>query len=213
MQKGGNDELKTALNIVLLPDKTVFNKALSFSNKITQKLDCEFELNGNQFRPHITLYQGYYPDRNVQALFDALENISKQNQQIEVQMGNFDLSHGTFVFWSCVKTSALQKLHDKIIEKINPLREGNIAPNTLEMLPGLPDNEKAMVKATGSILNKELFYPHITLTRLKNASDGPSALRLIGQEDKVSFVPSMLAVAHLGPQGTISKIVTEIPIK
>lgn len=213
MKERGENEPKTALNIVLLPDRTVFNKALTFSYRVTRRCPSEFVLDSERYKPHITLYQGYYPDRNLAGLYDALKDIGRKNQQFEVQMGDFELSHGTFLFWNCVKTLELKALHESILEKANPLREGNIPPITAQLLPRLPDNEKAMVQATGSILNKELFHPHITITRLKNASESPLALRMLGREEKALFVPDKLAVAHLGPHGTISEIIQEIPLK
>lgn len=205
-------EAMTALNVVLLPDRKVFNKALTYSYNITRRFSHEFVLDSEKFRPHITLYQGYYPNRNIEKLISGLEKMENPDEEVNAEMNEFHLSHETFVFWNCIKTPELQNLHERILTIANPFREGNIPPITQELYPSLSDKEKRMVDVTGSILNKELFRPHITLTRLKHIEDGADVLKSIGKGEKMSFLPYSIAVTRLGAHGTISDIVTEIPL-
>lgn len=205
-------EAMTGLNIVLLPDRKVFNKALTYSYNITRRFSHEFVLDSERFRPHITLYQGHYPNRNIEKLISSLEEMKNPSKEVVVEMNDFQLSHDTFIFWNSKKTPELQNLHERILTIANPFREDNIPPITKELYPTLSDIEKRMVDTTGSILNKELFHPHITLTRLKHKEDGGDVLKSIGKGEEMSFVPYSIAVAHLGAHGTISDIVNEIPL-
>lgn len=210
MKESKETEPMSSLNIVLLPDKIVHGKAVLSSTRLSRNFDTEFALDSRLFRPHITLYQGYFPDRNIKELFESLRKFPAWGEDAKVVMNDFQISHGTFIFWNAVKSPFLKELHEMIVESANLLREGNIAPNTQAMMDSLPENEVEMVKKTGSILNLELFNPHITLTRLKNAADASRAMDYLGASDFAKFKPEAICVGKLGDHGTVSEIVEEI---
>ncbi len=211
MVESKEGEPKRALNIVLLPDDTVRNKALTFSYQLTRTNSSAFQLDNDLHFPHISLYQGYYPERNVDELILRLLDITKEPENISVSMDGFSLSRGGFVWWNCINTPQLQTLHERILGQANPLREGLIAPNVRDMMGSLSDDDKEMVERTGSVVNGELFKPHLTLTRLTRVVQTPLDC-LQGYDTNVAFLPTMLCVADMGQHGTISKIVEEIPL-
>ncbi len=210
MKEADKTEPKSALNIVLLPDKIVHGEAVLCSTRLSRNFETEFTLDSRLFLPHITLYQGYFPDRNIDVLFEELRKFPVWGEDAEIVMKNFQVSHGTFVFWEAVKSPFITGLHEMIVGSANRLREGNIPFNIQEMMGNLPEEEREMVKKTGGILNLDLFNPHITLTRLKSAKDGKNALDYLRGSQPSKFSPQALYVGKLGDHGTVSEIVEEI---
>lgn len=211
MLESKEGEPNSALNVVLLPGEEAKNKALTFSYQVTRTNSSAFQLDNYSHLPHISLYQGYYPERNVDELILRLMDIAQDSVNISIEMDGFHLSRGGFVWWNAVNSAELQALHERILEQANPLREGLIAPNIRDMIDNLSDEEKDMVEKTGSVVNRELFSPHITLARLMHVSQNPLAC-LRGYDTNVSFSPTNLVVADMGQHGTVSKIVEKIPL-
>lgn len=209
MKEKKEEEPKSALNIVLFPDKIVSNKSKLYSARISSKFDAEFILDRAHL-PHITLYQGLYPDRNIADLISALTKLPAWNKDFEIVMDGFSVSHDTFLFWNALRSKKLHDLHESVVNAANGFREGNIAPNTIKMMEGLTVAEQEMVKKTGSILNFEMFNPHITISRLKNASDSQQALEYLGGSEWATFKPESIHIAKLGDHGTVSESIEEI---
>ncbi len=159
MVEAKEGEPKKALNVVLLPNEVVNNKALTFSYQVTRTNSSAFQLDNDSHLPHISLYQGYYPERNVDELILRLMDIAQDSVNIPIAMNGFRLSRGGFVWWNAVNRTELQALHERVLEQANPLREGLIAPNIRDLMGGLSVEEKEMVEKTGSVINKELFAP------------------------------------------------------
>lgn len=204
-------EPATALNIVLLPDQQTTEQAIELSQRIATLYGVEFVLDTQQFRPHITLYQGYYPNRNLPKLRSSIADLAKQLGPTEVSLYGSQLVLDTFLFWNCQKTPALQAMHQESFAAANPLREGFIAPN-VAALTDLTEEERELIQRTGGILNGVRFLPHITITRLKNPAEGQKAMEIVQKTPPISFPVKGLYIAHLGPHGTISEIVDEFKV-
>lgn len=203
------EEPKTALNVVLFPDKIASNQAKLYRQRVSNKFETEFVLDSTHI-PHITLYQGYYPDRNISNLLTSLTKLPVWDKNFKLKMEGFSVSRNNFLWWNTVKDKPLKDLHEAVMNASNDLREGNISPNVFDMMDGLSAEEKDMVKRTGSVLNLDMFNPHITLTRLKKSDDSADVLNYLGNSDIVTFRPEAIYVTKLGQHGTVSEVVDEI---
>lgn len=214
MTKEGGKEIEPskALNIVLLPDEKTQEKAIELSHKISEEVDTEFILNETTYRPHITIYQGSYPPDNIDLLLEELQRLSAEKSPFPIKMEGFQVSYETFVFWNTVKTEALQEFHEQILALANPIRKGQIPDSVMKMLPNLPPEEQDMIRNTGSILNKHLFLPHITLSRIKKPDDKDRVLKLLSESPPTVFNPEKLTIATLGDHGTISDSIAEFEL-
>ena len=205
-------EAKTALNIVFLPDNIIAGKALNICNNLKkQKISLVFQLDTKKYRPHITLFQGYYPNKNIPTLIEKLKSKLALVPRTRIEMDDFWVSPAGFVWWNCKKTQQLQEIHEEILDVALPLQEGNISSNNMAMIDILPERERKMIDTTGSIYNRELFSPHITISRLGDFEKAEKALHYLGQGESGSFTPTVITIAHLGEHGTISNTVERIP--
>lgn len=203
-------EPSTALNVVLLPDEAVSTHAIELSRRTAEIVPVEFTLNTSNFKPHITLYQGYYPDRNLGKLKDELARFSKSQEPVRVSLQGSEVVIGTFIFWSAAKAPEIRGLHEGILEIGNVLRDGQIPPN-VQALTDLSEEDLAMIAQTGGILNRHRHNPHITITRVQNPDDAQHALSIVQSAPPMEFQARSITLAHLGPHGTISEIVEEFP--
>lgn len=197
------------LNIVLLPDEKTSKLAINLSEKLTSQIPSYFTLNTTNFKPHITLYQGSFPEKNIPRVLETVEQITKELNPVNISTQGFFISPGGYVWWNTEK-GELQGLHEKMLNATNHLREGLIPEPSLEQLPNLAGREKENVLETGAIYNRDLYSPHITITRLKKLEDKEKSLRILeGNKTQISFMTHIIGVANLGAHGTISEIIKE----
>lgn len=165
----------TSLNIALLPNEETRDRAIEISQRLGREFAVHFTLNKESLLPHITLYQAHFPLTNVESLKDKLLFLSSQIRPFEIRLGSFTVQYETFVFWDCVKQDDLQRAHQSMVDLANPLREGLVLPH-LSTVTNLSPEDKQDIENFGSLLIGPRFYPHITITRLKNPED---ALKVI----------------------------------
>lgn len=202
----------TTLNVVVLPSEAVSDTARRLSEGLAKQFPTEFTLNSTTFRPHITLYQGYFPNGNIDALTASLQEIAEDCKKFVLGMGEFYVSPGRFVWWNTEKSSYIYGLHETILNAANPLREGLIAPATQQQLEELGERERENVIKTGLIYSGELYVPHVTLTRLTKASDMIPAHQALGEREEGSFTIDKIVLAKMGDHGTISDTLSEFAI-
>lgn len=201
------NEPATALNIVILPSDEVAAKSIQMSEALTSRFSSEFTLNNSTFRPHITIYQGYFPNKNLDLLRATIQKLSSQSQKFPVVMSDFWISPGRFVWWDAKKSLEIMDFHQKVMNAVNPLREGLVAPPALSQLEELGERERQNVLKTGAIYHGDLYVPHITLTRLKSEKDREEAERALKEPQAHEFEANQVLTASLGDHGTISTVV------
>lgn len=203
-------EESTSLNIIYLPNEATQNKAIEISRKVSSQLPTEFTL-GQDRHPHITIYQARFPNKNIKKLKDIIREIAEKTEPFEIEMGPFVVNAVRgFVWWNCLKTETLTRVHLEMIERANSLREGLI-PEGLKNYPTAGD-EKKDIENYGSLLVGGHYPPHITPTRLKNPKDGEKALEILGEREYSTFEVDRIALGRMGDHGTVTAIIEEFPL-
>ncbi len=197
------------LNIIILPDLKVSQKALELSKKISQNYETYFTLDNQNFIPHITLYQTIFPKNNVSVLKDRIQKFAKTLKPFKITISTFSVSNETWASWNFLKTEELMKLELQILELANPLREDLIPENLKQLVTDAKGKQET--ENYGALLIKDRYTPHITLTRIKNPQDRKKVIDLIKEKSELSFLVDKLFLGNLGEHGTINQIVTEFP--
>lgn len=179
-------------NIVLLPPKSIADKAIDQSKKLAEQFPVNFVLESGKRNPHITLYQLELPVDNIKKVITVLAKIARSTQKLKIKM-NKKTNYEEYIFWACPKTKGLQKLHKEIVKAINPLRR------------------KKMVEKYGYTLALDEFLPHITLTNAINVKDVPSVLKVLKLERQEGIFDT-IAITTLGPFGTVPKILKKFKL-
>lgn len=196
-----------SLNIVILPDTKVAHIAIGKSKKLGKEFEIEFVLDTTKYRPHITLYQAHFPLHNMDLLKDRLSEIAANTKPFAVNLNSFEILYRTFVFWNCVKTKVMQKLHEKIVSELNPLRKGLIKPDLIGEMENFAGEDRDEIKTYGSLLIGPRYHPHITITRLVNPEDGKQAIESLGKRKQAAFELNNFSLTYLGPHGTVPEII------
>lgn len=194
------------LNIAILPSDEVATQAIAMSRQISDELGSRYLLSSNTTIPHITVYQAQYPDKNVGKLKSMVKEFTLEQGLFEIKLDAITVSYGTFLFWNCEKTRALQDLHEKAVMLANPLREGFI-PSQLADRTNLTFGDKYDIKTFGSLLIGSRYQPHITITRLNKETDGREAIKILTESKKLSFNPKRLILGYLGEHGIVTGVI------
>ncbi len=138
------------LNVVILPDKKVNDKVISWSQNLKKKYDARFALDGENYYPHITIYQTRYPKKNFEKIRSTLIFLLQTVPAFTVRMSGID-TFLEFIFYETIRDQKLMEFHLKILESLNSLREGLILPEHEAMLynPLVSEERKSSVKKYG----------------------------------------------------------------
>mgnify|MGYP001591426391 CR=1 FL=1 len=201
-----------SVNIVVLPNAEVTQKAIDLSNKISKTIDTHFVLNNDTLFPHITIYQAHYPNHNIEKIKNTLLSLSQTIHPISIQMKNFSVMYDTFIFWNCVKTQELLSIHQRMVDLFNPFREGLIIPN-LALIENMDEVGKSEIAQYGSLLIGPRFTPHITITRIKNSEKSLEILEALKTENaNDTFETTEIVLGYLGDHGTVKGIIKKYPL-
>ena len=199
------------LNIVLLPDEKTKRQVIEWSKSIAEQFDTYFVLDGQTLLPHITLYQARYPIKNQPKIEEKIKIVAESSTPFTVSMTGFS-GHWGFLFADVEVSNELRGLHDRIVDELNPLREGEIA-STVKGLTGLTKEQEEAVEKFGYIYAKDTFtVPHITITRLKNPDQIEQAIKSITPA-LFSFETRVIALAQTGEHGTCPQPMRTFEIK
>ena len=195
-----------AVDVVLLPEGRVADKAIELNQRLVGRFGAEIVLGRKVCLPHITLAMGCIEEEDVGAAAEALDELAQK-----VEMGVLEImgvavnvnSRGEKVSsLEVVKSEGLMRLHREVMERMarffrGPARAeyiaggGEIAETTLEWINNY--REKSSF---------ERFWPHVTL------GYGEFEEEAFARE----FRAERLALCHLGNHCTCAKVLWETTI-
>ncbi len=194
-----------SLNIVLLPDASTQKVAIELSRKLAGQYPTEFELNQTNILPHVTIYQADFPESNLEKIKSAIDKISSHTKKFDITLSTFSFL-SNFIFWNVVISDEIKSLHEKIVEELNPLRNGIVKKELLEVKDFYP-GDQSDIRKYGSLLIGPNYLPHLTITCFKKTSNEKQILDLFNGQEKISFTIDKLHLGILGQFGTVNKII------
>jgi 2'-5' RNA ligase len=189
-------------NVAILPDKDLSSKLISWSKTLASNFETDYILNTINHFPHLSLYSARYPIKNKQAIEDAINKICHDLHPFSVTLKSLSLFSG-FLFYDLEKDKKLIELHEKIVDELNPLREGLISDNQKQLV-GLSSEQKNAIKKYGYVSVKNLYMPHISLTHLKDSTDQNAAKNILPKEINF-FSVDTIVIAPFAKFGTLPK--------
>ncbi|MCL4364513.1 2'-5' RNA ligase family protein [Patescibacteria group bacterium] len=201
--------LTESFNVVLLPDAANGEAAIRASKTIAKVLPVEFIL-GNFFLPHVTVYQAEFPKRNLKEINNSLRLISKTVKPFNVILDRYSFL-GNFIFWRVKKTASIINLHQMVLSRLNPLREGIVNKSLLAIDNDVYPGDKDDVRRYGSLLVGKNYLPHLTISCLKNRTDIRKSLNLL-KEQKAIIKIDQIHLGLLREFGTVREIVCSWPL-
>lgn len=169
------DKQTLTYDIVLLPDKALCDKATSLSQQLAAHYPTRFILD-QQTVPHYSIYMAELDQTGVEEAKKALEKVAAEFAPFVLQATKYEqMPDGMFEI-QYELTPELIQLQEKIIERVNPLREGRLlkeypsGATADELLTQLTGNALEQLKLFGYPEIGEDYRPHMTFTRLQQAA-------------------------------------------
>jgi 2'-5' RNA ligase len=157
------------INIAVKLPQNITREAIKLSGEISKGNAVYFVLNSVNFIPHITLYSPEYPKKNIDK---ALETVSRiiENSSAFTAYARETRSHFGYIDIAFQKTTEWINLHKRIVNELNPLREGHLREKYLDFdeLKHYSSQQQEYINNYGYPEVFELFTPHLTLSRFND---------------------------------------------
>lgn len=164
--------------------------------------------------PHITLFQGSFPEDPQNTLQWLLDEVKNTPLVLEMEDRLFVNTNGN-IFWNVKITPELQQLHEEILSLCKPTTKWYLMKQRVErltnVLSDLSEEAKTNVLKNGFAASGNLFMPHLTLGKLVNRDDD-AQLKDIALP-KMSFTASQIIGGPLGYHGNIESIACKKDMK
>lgn len=192
-------ENTSMINVCVIPDSAVGDACIQLSQSLGSDATM-FRLGDGKFA-HMTVYMARFSN-------DVLDQVAENVKKVLASITAFPCIHtgyfmtaGRYLEASYQKSDNFMNLHEAIISAVsdlryqpgNPFEEGFFTPYTAE--------QQQNAKETGYDLARNLYRPHITLTRYKQGMV-PEALPVF-PEVKLSFDLATVAVYKADENGAI----------
>ena len=196
---------RLAIDVVLLPDEEMTNKAIEANRQLVAKYGRKIVLNKEYCLPHISLAMGCIDEKDIGTIEQILKTIARENpigqlQVIGISISTNSLGETVSVF-GLEKTRKIQSLHEQVMTNIRPYLSFDV---TADMVNADEVSQSCLlwIKNYERYASYAKFLPHITIG--------------YGQVDKaelpIKFRASKLALCHLGNHCTCSKVLAVVDL-
>jgi hypothetical protein len=155
---------------------------------------------GSGLVPHITLYQGKFPDR--EKALHAWERLGGVlSPSLLALDDSLEVRPNGNVFWNVCPNDALRAVHMKVAQEMQLRSDGLLTDQTMREFRASDRDvsECDRILAFGSLASGIAYYPHITLLRLPKEADRSRIVDLRPQ--RLSFVPERLCFGPIDEYG------------
>ncbi len=199
------------LNIAFKLPKNVAERAIGLSREISKNNEAFFVLDGIQFYPHITIYSPEYPEKNLDKMLERVAEIANTTEKVNLTLKGISSGQG-FISIKFDYTQEVKKIHEGIVLELNSLREGHIREKyTDDYKMSFTQKQQENIKKYGYPDSMSLYFPHLTIIRLKDES----LAKTISEEikwDVPEFTVEKIAIYKMGEHGTCRELAKEISL-
>ena len=187
--------------------------AIKLSKEISQKYEVFFVLDGINFYPHITIYSPEYPEDNLDKVLNAVEETTKDIEKIKFVFKKIKPHQGFIVIYFELSLE-IKKIHEEIVLKLSPLREGRIRDKYKvdDFKMTFSPKEQEYIAKYGYANAMELYDPHLTTIRLKDELLAEKVAENL-EWDIPEFIIDEIGIYRTGGHGTCRKLVREFSLK
>ncbi len=190
-------------NIVIYPPAEVSKRAIIVSKELKKK-NSLYVLDDKNYFPHITLYMAAFPLKNIRKVKELLKQFAPKIKSFKITSSKYRQNIDGYIDVVYKKSKNINELQKKIINLLNPLREGQMIENDEVQISEMTKAEQNNLKFYGFRRIGGHFFPHLTFSKLEKFDK--SALSYI---DKLnfSFKVNKIGFFYLGDYGTCRKLI------
>ncbi len=194
-----------AVDVVLLPDEAMADRAIEANRRLVGKFGGEIVLNKESCLPHISLAMGCVNEKDIASIEKILRSVAERQGLGDLTVIGIRTtgsgSEAVSVF-EIEGTSELQSLHKEVMEKLSPYLSSEVS---CDMIYGDEEVAEGTLRWIENYLEKSSFanfLPHITIG-YGEMEDGPFPIK---------FTASKLALCHLGNHCTCRKVLVSVEL-
>lgn len=201
------------VNIAVKPSEVVAKQAIEISQKLSDKSKAYFVLNGQNYFPHLTVYSPEFPKNKLDGVLGTIESICAITKSFESPFLDIQ-SHDGYIDVEVELNDSFRNLHNIIVEKLNPLREGHLREKYTveENLIDLSESQRQNINEYGYPDVMESFRPHLTLIRFEDPGEALSLVKNIKWNTEKLTVGN-IATFTMSSHGTCSGLIKEFSLK
>jgi 2'-5' RNA ligase len=198
---------RIAVDVVLLPDKMMTVRAIELNAELVKKFGKEIVLNKENCLPHISLAMGCIEETDITSIEEVLEKIARKTSLSDLKVVGIRSSGNskgqTVSVFEVEKTEELQLLHEEVMDKLTPYLSTDVTEDMIYGDQSVAESTLLWIKNYREKVSFENFFPHITI----------GYGQIEDHLSPISFVPSELALCHLGNHCTCRKVLYSIKLE
>lgn len=198
------------LNVALKVPNEIAERAIVLSKKIATDNKPMFVLDDIGSHPHITIYPPEYPNQEVKNVLSSVEKIANETKQVSAKF-SLPKNLRDFVAIPVRLSTDIMELHKRVINTLNPLRNGHIKEG-YEDYAGFSPEQHNNIQKYGYPYVMTLYNPHLTIIRFEDEETAKSMADSL-QWDIDEFTVEKLTVYTMGENGTCKELLGEFPLK
>jgi len=197
---------KKAVDVVLLPDEAMTDKAIEANAELVKKFGKKIVLNKEDCLPHISLAMGCVGEKDIASVEEILRSSAKECSLSDLIVSGVRTtvnSRGEAVsVFEVEKTEELQLLHEMVLERLAPYLSSDVIGDMVCADGEVEESTLLWIKNYREKSSFDKFFPHITIGygEMSNLSFA------------MKFTASRLALSQLGNHCTCRKILVSIEL-
>lgn len=195
-------------DVVLIPPKEVGSQAVKASRTLS-KLGGSFVLEDGAFYPHLSLYILRLKFDSMERASALLRNVADNTRTLQLSATGHTSSHKYLVV-NYKKTPELAMLQSKLVEGLNPLRDGMPESERENMRHATDPAALKNFEQYGYKYIGEFFAPHVTLIRF--TEDHPLEELVLPNLSLFDGRFASIGLFKLGPHSTCTSKLAEFPL-
>lgn len=201
------------INITVRPTVEIQEAAIKLSKQIADETGAYFILDNINYFPHITIYSPELPEKNKAQIFESIEEIASNSLPFEATIDKLS-THKGYIDYQIKKDENWLKLHEQIINTINPLRENHIRAkfSNPEELAKLTEEQQNYILKFGYPEVFNTYRPHVTISRIRDENKAEALISKL-EFNPTTFLANNLTVFTMGEHGTCTSIIKEYNFK
>ncbi len=198
---------RIAVDVVLLPDETMRDRAIEINAQLVKKFGSEIVLNKDSCLPHISLAMGCLDETDIASVKKVLGEIGKETSLQDLEVVGIRASGNskgqTVSVFEVEKTKEIQLLHEEVMDKLTPYLSTDVTEDMIYGDQPVAESTLLWIQNYREKAGFENFFPHITIGYGQVESHVPV----------MTFAPLELALCHLGNHCTCRKVLVSIKLK
>ncbi len=175
---------KLFISITLIPEYKTEDCVLKLNENLIKNFSIKKIEEGVKNYAHISLYNANFPEHNMYIIENIIKDISENISIINLLPERLNIK-SKFISVVFKKTPEIEYLQNKIIDLLNPLREGMLKSKYIEKAEFYSERELFYAKTYGYPFCKDEFIPHMTVAEMNDIENSSNILKDIKWENVV----------------------------